>query len=178
MLLSNQQRFLLDALDTLGGANLGQLTGLLQPVFCPGKPEHAPQIVKAAISQMRYCNVKLCQEGDLFFWPGRRPSQLQMEAVDVMLELAGTGMLSYRCGKPPILLRFSIQEQKVRLFTVTTPGTDLYGIELHHTERIILLFDGEGKPHALPVSNKQFFAVRQSDGTHRFFSVSAQSDGR
>ena len=179
MLLSNQQKFLLDALDTLGGANVQQLTELLRPVFCPERPEAAPRIVAAAMRQMRCCNIPLCQDGELFYFPGRRPSQLQLEAVDVMLELSGAGMLGYRSGKAPILLRFSVQEdKKVRQFTVTTPGADLYGIQLHEAERIILLFDGQGTPHILPVSNKQFFAVRQSDGTHHYFAVDGQSQRR
>lgn len=178
MLLSNQQRFLLDALDTLGGAELRQLTELLRPVFCAGKPEIAPRIVEAAIGQMRRCNIELCRDGELVYFPGRRPGQLLLEAVDVMLELSGTELLNYRCGKPPILLRFSVQEQKVRLFTVTIPGADLYGIELPNTERIILLFDGQDKADVLPVPNKQFFAVRQNDGNHRFFAANGHTDRR
>ena len=179
VLLSNQQKFLLEALETLGGANLRQLTELLRPVFCAKKPEAAPRIVDAAMRQMRCCNVQLCQNGDLFYFPSRCPSQQQLEAVDVMLELSSVGMLSYRSGKPPILLRFSVQEdKKIRQFTVTTPGADVYGIEFYQAERIILLFDGQGTPHILPVSNKQFLAVRQIDGTHRFYTVDGQTQRR
>ena len=179
VLLSNQQKFLLEALEILGGAYVRQLTELLRPVFCAERPEVAPKIVDAAMRQMNRCNVSLCQDGELFYFPGRRPGQLQLEALDVMLELSGTGLMNYRCGKPPILLRFSVQEEKkVRQFTVTTPGADLYGIELSQVERIILLFDGQGTSRILPVSNKQFFAVRQSDGTHRFFAVDGQSQRR
>ena len=177
VLLSNQQKFLLDVLDTLGGATLGQLTTLLRPVFCSEKPEVAPRIVDAAIRQMNCCNIELHRDGDLVFFPGKRPDRLQLEAVDVMLELSGGRGLSYRCGKPPILLRFSMEEQKVRRFAVITSGTDLYGIELHHTERIVLLFDGQGKARSLPVPNKQFYAVRQENGTHRFFAADGQIQG-
>lgn len=171
LLLSNQQKFLLDALDTLGGATLQQLTALLQPVFCTEKPEAAPRIVNAAIRQMGLCNVELCRDGELVFLPGRRPGERLLEAVDVMLELSGANPLSYFCGKPPILLRFSVQEQKVRTFAVIHSAMDVYGSEFHQTERIILLFDGRDKAPVLPVSNKQFVAVRQEDGSHRFYAV-------
>lgn len=178
MLLSNQQKFLLDALNILGGAELRQLTELLRPVFCLEKPEVAPRIVNAAIGQMRCCNVELCREGELVFLPGRRPGTMQLESVDVMLELAGTELLEYRASKPPILLRFSVQGQKIRLFAVVSPRADLYGVELYSTERIIQLFDGQDKTHVLPVPNKQFLAVRQEDGTHRFFAVDGRTDRR
>ncbi len=177
MLLSNQQKFLLDVLDTLGGARLGQLTELLRPAFCSEKPEVAPRIVDAAIRQMNRCNIELCQDEDLVYFPGRRPNHRQLEAVDVMLELSGGRVLSYWCGKLPILLRFSIEEQKARQFAVITSGEDLYGVELHHTERIILLFDGQGKARSLPVPNKQFYAVRQENGKHRFFAADGQTKG-
>lgn len=177
MLLSNQQKFLLDALDTLGGATLAQLTKLLRPVFCSKKPEVAPRIVDAAIRQMNCCNIELCQVEDLVYFPGRQPNHRQLEAVDIMLELSGGRVLGYWCGKLPILLRFSIEEQKARQFAIITSGADLYGVELHHTERIILLFDGQGKVGSLPVPNKQFYAVRQENGTHRFFAADGQIQG-
>ena len=178
MLMTNQQHFLMEALEILGGAELRQLTELLRPVFCAEKPEVAARVVQAAIGQMRRCNIELCQEGEPVVVRGRRPGPLQLEAVDVMLELAGTELLNYRGGKPPILLRFSVQGQKAKLFAVTVPGADLYGIELHETERIIQLFDGQNKAHALSVPNKQFIAVRQDDGTHRFFAADGQTDRR
>ena len=178
VLLSNQQRFLLEALDSLGGAKLGQLTKLLQPVFCIEKPEAAPRIVEAAIRQMERCNISLCRDGDLVYLPGKRPATPLLEAIDVMLELSCGELLNYRCGKPPILLRFAVQEQKVRLFAVTTVPADLYGTELYDTERIIMLFDGHGNQHALPVPNKQFLAIRQDDGTHRFYAADGQTQRR
>ena len=178
MLLSNQQKYLLEVLETLGGATLRQLTDLLRPVFCAEKPEVAPRIVHAAIRQMSLCNVDLCRDGELVFLPGRRPREDLLEAIDVMLQLSEANPLSYACGKPPILLRFSVQEQKVRTFAVIHSAVDVYGSEFHQTERIILLFDGRDKAPVLPVSNKQFVAVRQEDGTHRFFAVDGGSQRR
>ena len=178
MLLSNQQKFLLEALDSLGGAKLKQLTDLLRPVFCVEKPDAAPRIVEAAIHQMDHCNIPLCRDGEVVYLPGRHPSFQQLEAIDVMLELSCGELLNYRCEKPPILLRFAVQEQKVRLFAVTTVPEVQYGIELYDTERIIMLFDGHGNPHALPVPNKQFLAIRQDDGTHRFYAADGQTQRR
>ena len=175
MLLTNHQKLVQEALELLGGARLDQLAALLCPAFCAGKPEIAPRIAETTVRQLRLRNMELWQEDDLVFLPGRRPGPEVLEAIDVMLELSGGTPLSYGVGRPPILLRFSVQEQKVRLFAVVLSGADLIGTELRYTEKIIRLFDGQGRMRRLPVSNKQFCAVRQSDGTHRFFAVDGQA---
>ena len=175
MLMTNQQLFLMETLEILGGAELRQLVALIRPVFFAEKPEVAARVVEAAIRQFRYCNVELRREGDLVYFPERKPGALLLEAVDVMLELSDSGILSFHRGRPPILLHFSVQEKKTRTFAVTTPEAELYETHLDPAERIILLFDGQSQKRKLPVSNKQFCAVRQPDGTHRFFAVDGQT---
>ena len=175
MLLTNQQMFILEALEALGGARMDQLASLLRPVFCERKPDIAERVTDTAIRQMLLCNLELYQENDLIYLPGRRPTPSLVEAVDVMLELSAGTLLSYHPGRAPLLLRFTVQGQKVRMFCVTTQGADLLGIELNRKERIIQLFDGQSQIRALPVPNKQFCAVQQSDGTHRFFAVNGQN---
>ena len=175
MLVTNQQKLALEVLETLGGVRIDQLAAFLRPVFCAERPDIAPRLAAALIRQMRLRNVELCEEGDLVYLPKRKPQPALLEAVDVMLELSDEAPVDYRLGRPPILLHFSVQEQKVRLFVVVKYGTDLSAVELHHTDRIILLFDGKSQAQALPVSNKQFYAVRQSDGKHRFFALNGQT---
>ena len=64
-----------------------------------------------------------------------------------------------------------MQEQKVRRFVVATYEEELTDLQLGPYDRVILLFDGQGQAQPLSVSNKQFFAVRQENGTHRFFAA-------
>ncbi len=149
--------------------------GTSASIFCAKKSEVASG---RCMRQMKCCNVPLGQDVNLFNLPGRCPGPLQMEAVEIMLEIAGKELLEYRASKPPILLRFSVQGQKIRLFAVAAPRADLYGVELHQTERIIQLFDGQDKTYVLPVTNKQFLAVRQDDGSHRFFAMDGRTDRR
>ena len=176
MLVTNQQKLALEVLENLGGVRLYQLAAFLRPVFCTERPDISPRLAAALIRQMRLRNMELCEEGDLIYLPKRKPEPELLEAVDVMLELSDEAPVDYRLGRPPILLHFSVQEQKARLFVVVKCGVDhLSPLELHHTERIILLFDGQSQAQTLPVSNKQFYAVRQSDGKHRFFALNGQS---
>lgn len=175
MLVTNQQKLALEVLESLGGVRIDQLAAFLRPVFCAERPDIAPRLAAALIRQMRLRNMELCEEDDLVYLPKRKPEPALLEAVDVMLELSDEAPVNYRLGRHPILLHFSVQEQKVRLFIVAKCGADLSAVELHHTERIILLFDGQSQAQALPVSNKQFYAVRQSGGKHRFFALNGQT---
>lgn len=169
MLLTNQQKTILDMLEKLGGARTDQLITLLRPVYCACKPEAAPQIARAAIRQMFVCNIPLCKDGDTVYLPGRKPTMALLEAVDVMLELSGDAPMDFARGNAPILLRFTAQRQKERLFCIVDANAAPYGAVFAPTERIILLFDGQSPRRALPVSNKQIYAVRQGDGIHRFY---------
>lgn len=175
MLITKQQRFILDALERLGGLRREQIISLIRPVFCAGKPEAATKIAAAALRQCSNCNIKLCDDGGVIYLQGtQRPDLELLEAVDVMLQLAGAGLTDYWRGKAPVLLRFCVQGQKVRTFSVAKYGPDVFTAAFPPHERIILLFDGQSQPQALPVSNKQFIAVRQEDGTHRFFALNGK----
>ena len=171
MLLTNQQKFLLDAVKQLGCVREDQLVDLIRPVFCQRRPDIVPILVRSAMSQLRQCGTELRQGGDVFLRPGVLVDSAVLEAVDVMLQLSGCQPADYKRGTPPVLLRFAIQSEKsYSVFLVAKAADRLPENVIAPEDRIILLFDGLGQPKALPVSNKQFFAVRQGDGTHRFFA--------
>ena len=177
MILTRQQRFLLKVMEDLGGARTDQLATMLRPVFCSQRPNMAAIITQNALSQMRLCNCEVRQEGDLWYLPRQKPSPERLEAIDIMLALTHGNVLDCHWEEPPLLLRFSCQEEKVRLFLLVPYQADLSYVELNRTERISQLFDGQGSPHPLPVSNKQFCAVKQKDGTYRFFAPDGQKGG-
>lgn len=178
MILTRQQRFLLEMLNILGGATRSQLVAFLRPVFCREKPEVAQLVTDRSLRQMPHCEIPLEQEGELFFLKGKRPEPPLLDAVDVMLSLAGDLSLTFQKGEPPLLLRFQLQEseQKLRLFTVLPWYAEALPRKLHHTERIILVWDGKGEPKAFPVPNKQFLAERGTDGTFRFFTITSHEE--
>lgn len=172
MLITKQQQFILNALERVGGLREAQMISLIRPVFCAERPEVAPQVVAAALRQFSSCNVKLHDDGGVIHLQGTDlPDVKLLEAIDVMLQLAGAGLADYWKGNPPVLLRFCVQGQRVRTFSVAGYGPDVFTAVFPPHERIILLFGGQSQPQALPVSNKQFIAVRQEDGTHRFFAL-------
>lgn len=170
MLFSKQQNFMMDALERLGCIRENQLTVMVRQAFCQERPDVAPRLVKSAMSQLEYCNVELEKSGDIYRLRNAPENPLLLEAVDVMLQLSGGMPLDFYRARAPMLLHFSVQEFKVRCFAVARYSAELYSMDFPRSERIILLFDGQGQPQTLPVPNKQFIAVRQEDGSHRFFA--------
>lgn len=172
MLLTTQQKYLLAALRKLGGARKDQLVVLFRPVFCARKPDSADWIAGTALHRLQ-CTNQLRESEGVYYLTNAPPDDV-LEAIDVMLDLSQAKPLDFQRGEAPALLRFSVQEQKVRRFVVARHGVDSEDLRLGAHERVILLFDGQGKGQPLPVSNKQFYAVRQEGGTHRYYAVNAQ----
>ena len=112
----------------------------------------------------------------MIFLPGKRPNARLLEAIDVMLELSDARPLDYWTDeKEPVLLRFSVDGKRISLFAVLHAdgfmGADIRAPPVFGpTVRLVILLSGESIPPALPVPNTQFYALRQKDGTHRFFS--------
>lgn len=177
MIRSAQQDFLMSAIRRLGCVREDQLVALFGPEFCTERPDLTRQIATSALHRLRYCCGELRQTGSVYHLPQAKIDRRFLESVDVMLELSKDKPLDFRRGEPPSLLRFSVQEQKVRNFIVAENGALLPEEMLPPHTRIILLFDGQGPAKPLPVSNKQFFAVRQDNGTHRYFAGTAGKGG-
>lgn len=176
MLLSKQQRFVLDMLQCLGCARERQLTALLKArVFPEDKP--VPQgFLDAMLRQFRCGNIDLRREDDVIFLPGKRPSSTLLEAIDVMLELSdGNPSDLWSEEKGPVLLRFSVTGKRVSLFAVlhasAITGPDVRAPPaIGKAERVVVLLPEGCPPPALHIPNKVFYALGQKDGTHRFFA--------
>ena len=174
MLMSTQQKYLLNVLQKLGCARKEQLIRLFGPEFCAENPGKTEEVGGAALRRLRCCCQQLRETGGVYYLTNAKPDALTLEAIDVMIELSKARPLDYHRDKAPVLLRFSVQEQKVRRFIIAEYGADLTGLRFGPHDRFVLLFDGQGQAQPLPVSNKQFFAVRQENGSHRYFAANGQ----
>ena len=99
-----------------------------------------------------------------------------LEAIDVMLELSGAVPSDFWAeAKGVVLLRFSVAGKRISLFAVLHAG-DLIGPDarsppvVSRVERVVVLLTGDSPPPALPIPNTVFYALRQKDGSHRFFA--------
>ena len=174
MVLSKQQKYFKAVIESLGYAREDQLIELFRPAFCPLRPDKAEEIATSALHGLLHCDNTVRQTGKIYHTRKAKVSERILEAIDVMLELSVARPLSFQAESPPILLRFSIQEKKVRVFIVAEHGAQLPREAIGEHDRIVLLFDAQGQAQPLSVSNKQFFAARQGDGSHRFYAANSQ----
>ena len=176
MLLSKQQQYVLDVLRRLGCVRKKQLEALLKARFFPPEKAVPPGFLDAMLRQFRCGNVELRRQDDVIFLPGKAPDTRLLEAVDVMLELSDAAPSDFWAeDKGAVLLRFSVAGRRISLFAglhaddLTAPSARSPPA-VSRAERVVALLPGDSTPPALSIPNTVFYALRQKDGSHRFFA--------
>ena len=169
MLLTKQQKYLLAALEKLGCAEQRQLAALLQKTFAFSSIDDAVRVTNACVRQMQMGRllqisdniVSQCEEWAI---PQR------IEAIDVMLELSATQPESFYAVDRHILLRFSLGGPSFKQFVIVSGSDPPPEHEIRQDEKIIALLPDSIKPEAFSYTRPVIFAIRQENGTHRFFA--------
>ena len=169
MLLTKQQKFLLTVLAQLGCAEQRQLAALLQKTFAFSSLDDAVRVTIACVRQMQMGG--LLQIADaLVTQIGAQPSTQRIEAIDVMLELSAAQPENFYVVDEHILLRFSLGESSFKQFAIVSGSDPPPEREIRQSEKIIVLLPDGAKPETLPYTRPVIFAIRQENGTHRFFA--------
>ena len=169
MLLTKQQKYLLAALEKLGCAEQRQLATLLQKMFAFSFLDDAVRVTNACVRQMQMGGllqisdniVSQCEEWAI---PQR------IEAIDVMLELSAAQPGSFYAVDKHILLRFSLGEPSFKQFVIVSGSDPPPEREIRQDEKIIVLLPDDIRPETFPYTRPVIFAIRQENGTHRFFA--------
>ena len=169
MLLTKQQKYLLAVLEKLGCAEQRQLAALLQKMFAFSFLDDAVRVTNACVRQMQMGGllqisdniVSQCEEWAI---PQR------IEAIDVMLELSAAQPESFYAVDRHILLRFSLGGPSFKQFVIVSGSDPLPEREIRQDEKIIALLPDSIKPEAFSYTRPVIFAIRQENGTHRFFA--------
>lgn len=173
MILTTQQKFYLDTVRAFRCLRLDQLHTLLQRKFhTPDKADINENHMATMLRQLRYCNWDIRVESGYVYIPDAQPDQRLLESIDVMIELSQHGSVDFKLGSPsPTLLRFTLSGEKLQLFTIASLSLteDVDSLERKKMERIIWVSDNGQMPEGLIFPPKHFFAVRQEDGSHRFY---------
>ncbi len=171
MLLSIQQKYILDALRKLGCIRRRQLAALVREKFrCPDM-EISDARLEAMLRQLRTGCGNFRIDGEYVSSPGVQPDALRLEAIDVMLELTeGTPEDFSTRLEPPGLLRFSGGDD-LRLFTVAALSSPSRSTVESLADRkcVVWLSAGGVAPEGLVLPPKHFFAAPRPDGSHRFY---------
>ena len=156
MLLTKQQKYLLAVLEKLGCAEQRQLAALLQKTFAFSSIGDAMRVTGACVRQMQMGGLLQISDG-LVTQTGGQPSTQQIEAIDVMLD-------------KHTLLRFSLGEPSFKQFVIVSGSDPPLEREIRQDEKIIVLLPDGIRPETFPYTRPVIFAIRQENGTHRFFA--------
>lgn len=169
MLLTKQQKYLLAVLEKLGCAEQRQLAALLQKMFAFSFLDDAVRVTNACVRQMQMGGLLQISNG-LVTQTGGQPSPQQIEAIDVMLELSATQPESFYAVDRHILLRFSLGEPSFKQFVIVSGSDPPPEHEIQQDKKIIALLPDSIRPEAFSYTRPVIFAIRQENGTHRFFA--------
>ena len=169
MLLTKQQKYLLAALEKLGCAEQRQLATLLQKMFAFSSLDDAVRVTNACARQMQMGGLLQISDG-LVSPCGKQAFSQRIEAIDVMLELSAAQPEDFFAVDKHTLLRFSLGEPSFKQFVIVSGSDPPPEREIRRDEKIIVLLPDSIKPEAFSYTRPVIFAIRQENGTHRFFA--------
>ena len=170
MLLTKQQKYLLAVLEKLGCAEQRQLAALLQKMFAFSFLDDAVRVTNACVRQMQMGGLlQISEDGIVYVCDYVNIETLN--AIAVMLELsAAHPPEEFRAADRHILLRFLLGEPGFKQFAIVSGSDPPPEREIRRDEKIIVLLPDGTKPETFSYTRPVIFAIRQENGTHRFFA--------
>lgn len=178
MLMSIQQKYILEVLHKLGCIRRTQLLVLVREKFRRPDLVVTKERLDAMLQQMRCMTADVRLDEEFVFLHGKIPDARMLEAVDVMLELTeGTLRDFFRVEwQKPKLLYFFYGAEKLSSVTIAhLTGTYVLDLTVVHDDtrgRVVWISDTGEPPNTLILPAGHFFAARLPDGKHRFFGSS------
>ena len=172
MLLSVQQKFILEALRKLGCVRQDQLHTLVRGKFQRQDFEISEARMTAMLRQLRSGLGDFHVDGNFVYLARDQPDAARLEAIDIMLELSESAPQDFAVKvDSPRLLRFALGGDKLKLFSVAKLShvSEPQQLQRERSERIVWISDSGTPPEGLVLPLKHFFAARQADGSHRFY---------
>lgn len=170
MLLTKQQKYLLAVLEKLGCAEQRQLAALLQKIFAFSSLDDAVRVTNACVQQMRSGGLLQISEDGIVYVCDYVNSEM-INATAVMLELSAAQPPEDFCAVGGhILLQFSLGEPGFKQFAIVSGSDPPPKREIRQDEKVIVLLPDNIRPEAFSYTRPVIFAIRQENGTHRFFA--------
>ena len=169
MLLSVQQKYILDTLRKLGCVRKDQLHALVRGKFQRPGFEVGEVHMAAMLRQLRHGLRDFHMDGDFVYLARGQPNHARLEAI--MLELSEGAPQNFTVKvDSPRLLRFALGD-RLKLFSVARLShvSEPQQLQRERSERIVWISDSGTPLEGLTLPLKHFFAARQADGSHRFY---------
>ena len=94
----------------------------------------------------------------------------RIEAINVMLELSAAQPEDFYAVDKHTLLRFSLGEPSFKQFVIVSGSDPPSEHEIRQDEKVIVLLPDNIRPETFPYTRPVILAIRQENGTHRFFA--------
>lgn len=174
MMLSKQQKLIVEILKKLKYLRVAQLHALVRAEFLPQGVDISEHRMDVMLRQLRTGTNYVWLKSGLVTYGAREPDQRYLEAIDVMLELTENRPSFYSISRlqEPVLLRFTGSgKQDTGLFSVAwlDSPSRIGETPRMRGERIVWISGIADAGTLGPLPKHQFFAVRREDGTHRFY---------
>ena len=169
MLLTKQQKYLLAVLEQLGCAEQRQLAALLQKTFAFSSLDDALRVTGACVRQMQMGGLLQITDGIVSSCREQAFPQ-RIEAINVMLELSAAQPEDFYAVDKHTLLRFSLGEPSFKQFVIVSGSDPPSEHEIRQDEKVIVLLPDNIRPETFPYTRPVILAIRQENGTHRFFA--------
>lgn len=174
MLLTNQQKCIMEILGKVGCIRRDQLLALLYGNYRERVMTMRPEHLTPMLRQLSGISHAVCVEDDVIRLITKTANPLLLESIDVMLEITGGCPLQFSIPTSlPALLCFLYGDELTAYYVAALTAErepSFRRIEIGEKERLIWLPE-----HALALQGKelpdrQIIAQKQKDGTHRFFA--------
>ena len=169
MLLTKQQKYLLTVLEKLGCAEQRQLAALLQKMFAFSSIDDAVRVTGACVHQMQMGGLLQISDG-IVSQCGEWAIPQRIEAIDVMLELSAAQPQDFYAGGEHKQLRHTRCVTTIKQILIVCGSEPPPERETRQGEKVIVLLPDGARPEAFPYTSPVIFAIRQENGTHRFFA--------
>lgn len=167
MILSVQQKYIMEVLRKLGYVRRGQVQALVQGKF--PEIEISDLRMDTMLRQLRHATTDVRIDNNAIWLGDAKPDLRRLEAADIMLELTEGRLLDFSTTvKTPEILRFTLEGNSLRLFTVAVISDPL-AQAVDRPGRTVWISENGTAPPGLALPPKHFFAARQPDGSHRFY---------
>ncbi len=167
MILSVQQKYIMDILRKMGYVRRGQVQALVRGKF--PEIEISDLRMDTMLRQLRHATTDVRIDNNAIWLGDAKPDLRRLEAADIMLELTEGRLLDFSTTvKTPEILRFTLEGNSLRLFTVAVISA-LLPQAVDRPGRTVWISENGTAPPGLSLPPKHFFAARQPDGSHRFY---------
>lgn len=168
MLLTKDQKLLLEILEKFGSLRKDQIEFLLRHEYSWVQTEKTYKILSM------YGHIKIY--GNTVSFPDKSFDTKTIDAVDIMVNIAGESLVQYQKGNEPFLVTFFKEKDgklwrydvcSVAFGTEIVINADLENINTKY-RKIIFLLEREEQIPALHVNCEHFFAIKQNNKFHYF----------